>query len=290
MKTTLSVIILTFNEEKNIAGCLDDLKGFAEEIFIVDSYSTDRTLEIASLYTDKIYQHPFETQARQFNWALDNLPVSGDWIMRIDADERVPRILREEIEKTLPIMPPDITGLYIKRRFYFLGRWIKHGDYYPAWILRLWRKGKARSEEQILNEHIMLLEGKWKRLKNDFIDHNQKNLSFWIEKHNNYSVRYAKELINYKYFLGKNPQFIYPSLFGSYIQRKKWIKYKVYNRFPIFIRSAVYFVYCYFFRLGFLDGLEGLIFHFLHSFWYHFLIDARIYFFRKDPKSKIDLK
>ncbi len=291
MKLSISVIILTYNEELNIENCLKSVADWASEIIIVDSFSTDKTLEIAKKYTNKIAQRNFVNQAEQFNWALDNLVIKNDWILRLDADEYLTEELKKEIsevlakesisidqQKFLPIgqagLPAGrqeyesayaVNGYYIKRRVYFMGRWIRHGGYYPTWILRLFKKGKARSEEREMDEHIVLSEGKAEKLKNDFIDDNKKDLSWWIQKHNNYASREAKEAIQERY--------------GS---KKKRILY--YN-LPLFCRPFIHYIYRYFFQLGFLDGKEGLIFHFLHAFWYRFLIDAKLYEYKKSLKK-----
>jgi len=263
MKSSLGVIILTYNEEIHIERLLKNITDWADEIFIVDSFSTDKTLEIAKKYGCKIFQHKFENQAQQFNWSLDNIKIKNDWVLRLDADEYLTEELKKEIDEVLPRAQPSITGFYIKRKVYFMGRWIKHGAYYPIWFLRLFRKGKARSEQRAMDEHIVLLDGKAKKLKNDFIDNNKKDLEWWTAKHNNYSSRETAD-----------------ALAGDYGQAKK----KFYYRLPLFCRAFLYFIYRYFFRLGFLDGKEGLIFHFLQGFWYRFLVDAKIY----ETKIKVD--
>ena len=277
MSLPISVIILTYNEEKNIEACLKSVSDFAQDIFIIDSFSTDKTLEIARGYTNNIIQHSFETQAKQFNWALDNVEINTDWVMRLDADERVSEELAKELNDKLHNFSKDITGLYIKRRVYFMDHFIRHGGYYPTWLLRIWRTGKARSEEQILNEHIILLEGKTANLKHDIIDWNKKGLGFWIDKHNSFAERFAKEIIAIKDGSIKDVTLIDASIFGTQEERKRWLKQNLYVHLPMFVRCLLYFVYRYFLRLGFLDGLQGLIFHFLHGFWYLFLVDAKIY-------------
>jgi len=265
MKLPLSVIILTFNEELNIENCLKNVAGWANEIIVVDSFSSDKTLAIAKKYTDKIVKHTFVNQAEQFNWALANLKIKNDWILRLDADEYLTEELKAEITEKLENRPDDINGYYIKRRVYFMGRFMKHGGYYPAWILRIFRREKAHSEERKMDEHIVLLEGQAGKLKNDFIDDNKKDLAWWTGKHNDYSSREAIEAAK-----------------GNYGAGKKVFYYKL----PIFCRAFLYFVYRYFFRLGFLDGKEGLIFHSLQGFWYRFLVDAKIY---EMKKRKINL-
>jgi glycosyltransferase involved in cell wall biosynthesis len=299
MKLPISVIILTYNEEIHLERLLKNIAGWADEIFIVDSFSTDKTLEIVKTLTNADYmrtdadgqyrsafshygsvtivQHPFENQAQQFNWALENLDIKNEWILRLDADEYLTEELKEEIAQTLTNADltrtnaennrrdfADINGFYIKRRVYFMGRWIKHGGYYPIWFLRLFRKGKAKSEQRAMDEHIVLLEGRAEKLKNDFIDDNKKGLSDWIQKHNNYASREAADVLR-----------------GDYGTKKK----KIYYRLPLFCRVFLYFFYRYFIRLGFLDGKEGLIFHFLQGFWYRFLIDSKIYEARKTKKN-----
>lgn len=261
MKSSIAVIILTYNEEKNIEKCLKSVTGWTQEILIVDSYSTDKTLEIANKYSAVVIQHKFKNQADQFNWALDTLSIQSDWILKLDADEEILPELKEEIIKVLPKTSESITGFYIKRRVFFMNRWIRHGGYYPFWFLRLWRKGKGRSEERKMDEHIILSEGRTEKLKNDFIDNNLNNLRHWIEKHKKYATREAEDVKD-----------------GKHATNNKRI---LYYRLPPFLRVVFYFLYRYFFKLGFLDGVRGTMYHFLHGFWYRWLVDAKIYGFSK---------
>lgn len=273
MKLPLTVVILTYNEELNLESCLKSLKNWADEIFVVDSYSTDGTAQIAKRYNAKFIEHPFENQARQFNWVLDNLDIKSDWILRLDADERLTKELWQEIADVLSGTAPDVSGFYMKRRVYFMGRWIRHGGYYPTWILRLFRRGKGRSEDREMDEHIILLEGRAESFKNDFIDDNQKNLEFWISKHNNFSSREANEAIK---LMQAGNAGIDEKRLGPEVLKKRAAKRRYYSR-PPFFRVFIYFVYRYVFLLGFLDGVEGLIFHVLQGFWYRFLVDAKLY-------------
>ena len=268
MKIPISVIILTYNEELNLENCLKSIEDWASEVFIVDSHSTDKTLEIAKKYGAKTVQHAFENQARQFNWALDNLKIKSEWILRLDADEKMTDALWWEISAVLPKVPANINGFYIKRRVYFMGRWIKHAGVYPLWLLRLFKYGKGKSELKEIDEHIVLLEGKAGELKNDFIHDDKKSLSDWIQKHNDYSTREVETILNLTSDI--------PALGGQPV-RKRWLKEKFYYRLPLFFRAFIYFHYRYFFCLGFLDGKEGMIYHFLRIYWYRFLLDAKIY-------------
>lgn len=285
MKLPISAIILTYNEEQNLENCLKSIADWVHEIIIVDSFSTDRTLDIAKKYGSRIYQHPFENQAKQFNWALDNFDIHNEWIFRLDADERVTIELWHEIAEILPRTAPETAGFSIKRRVYFMGRWIKHGGRYPSWLLRLFRKGKARSEERKMDEHIVLLEGKSATLKNDFIDDNQKDLEFWISKHNSYSSREVEEIVTNGNGGGSAGNRL-ARLPNVQAKRNRWLNENFYRHFPLSLRAFLYFFYRYFLRLGFLDGREGLIFHFLQGCWYRFLVDAKIY--ERTKKHKLE--
>jgi uncharacterized protein (DUF362 family) len=286
MPLPLSIIILTYNEELNLEDCLKSVQGWADEIFIVDSFSTDKTLEIAKRYTGKIYQHTFEAQSKQFQWGLDTLPISNEWIMRLDSDERLTEDLKKEIQGVLHDPNKDIHGIYLKLRVYFMGRWIRHGDYYPFILLRIWRKGYGQIESRLMDEHIVV-DGKTITLRNDFIEENRKDISFWINKHNNYSTREVKQLLSGD--SDGTQVSVKGSLGGNKIQRKRWFKQHVYVKLPLFLRAFLYFLYRYFFKLGFLDGKEGLIFHFLQAFWYRFLVDAKIYEMKKSEVNKESL-
>lgn len=279
-KAPVSLIILTHNEEVNVERTLQSVRDWVGEILIVDSFSTDRTLELCRQYTDRIVQHAFENQAKQFNWALDNAAPKYPWVMRLDADERVTPELALEISETVPALPEEVTGIYLKRRVYFLGRWIRHGGYYPMWFLRIFRKGTGRYEE-ITEEHILLSTGRSIRFKNDLVDDNRKGVSFWVDKHNHWAIGEMLDLMSYGRGKGPPAGTISPSLFSTQERRRRWLKIHLYARFPILLRAFGYFCHRYLLQLGFLDGKEGLIFHFLQGCWYRFLVDAKIYEARK---------
>lgn len=274
MRQTLSLVVLTLDEELHLGRCLESAKEIAGQLVVVDSGSIDRTVEIARASGAEIYTHPFKNQAEQFNWALDNTDIKGDWILRLDADEYLTPDLREEIGKILENPPEGTQGFYMKRRVYFWGRWIRHGGYYPRWFLRLWRKGSARSEDREMDEHIVLLKGNAGMLKNDFVDENLRDLTFFTEKHNGFSSREAESLIRGDAGNAKTEE-----------DAKRTMRKSFYMRLPLFLRAALYFKWRYFFRLGFLDGVPGLVFHVLQGFWYRFLIDAKVYEAKRRKKS-----
>ncbi|MBI2035405.1 MAG: glycosyltransferase family 2 protein [Candidatus Liptonbacteria bacterium] len=279
MKLPISAIILTYNEELNIENCLQSIADWVDEIIVVDSMSRDKTLEIVKKYTDKVHQRRFVNQAEQFNWALDTVAIKNDWILRLDADEIMLPETWNEINEQFNKLTRETTGFYLKRRVYFMNRWIKHGGYYPAWFLRLWRRDAGRYEEREMDEHVILSSGKTINLQNDFEEHDRKNLSVWIEKHNKYATREAEAYLQTTE--QQNNTTIKADRHGSDPEKKRWYKENFYYKLPPFLRALLYFKYRYFIRLGFLDGIPGLIWHTLQGFWYRFLVDSKIYELKK---------
>lgn len=285
--TDISVIILTFNEEIHIGRCIESVKNISENIFVVDCYSTDRTAEIAENLGAKVFQHKWEkSYSKQFNWALENLPIDTEWILRLDADEYLSPQLNQEIKNKLPNLSKSINGVIFPLRRIFLNRTIKRGTG-KIKLLRLFRYKKAICEQRWMDEHIVLLEGEATEFENDFVDHNLNNLSWWINKHNGYAIREAIDLLDIELGLIEkkignaklNPQ--------AEDKRKKKIKYA---KQPLFLRAFLYFIYRYILKLGFLDGKEGFLWHFLQSWWYRTLVDALIFEIRMkcgNDKEKI---
>ncbi len=275
----LSVIILTFNEDMHIERCIDSVKSIAKHIYVVDSYSSDRTVELAKGLGALVYQNKWTNHAIQVNWALDNLPITTKWIFRLDADEFVTDDLSKEISERISILHESVTGIYLTRKVFFMDRWIRHGSYYPISFLRIWKHRHGRCEERWMDEHIKLTDGDTVKFEYDFVDDNKRSLGWWTEKHNGYATREAIETLNLKYNLFVSNT-VAPDFFGTQEQRKRWLK-MVYINMPLFLRPILYFSYRYFLKLGFLDGKEGLVCHFLQGFWYRFLVDAKIYEIRR---------
>lgn len=284
MKKSISVIILTYNEEKHISRCVNSLLPFANEIFVVDSFSNDRTVEIAESLGAIVYQNTWVNYATQFQWGIDNCNHTSDWLMRIDADEYILPELQNEIIQKLEDLSKDISGIYVKRRVYFKSKWIKRGGFYPVWLLRIWRKGDGYIEQRWMDEHIKLTNGKTINFECDLVDENMNDLTWWTQKHNNYATREAVDILNLKYTFLKYDE-IDANLFGSQEERKRYLKY-IYAKLPLFTRPFIYFHWRFFIKLGFLDGIQGLIWHFLQAFWYRFLVDAKIYEIEKLSKLK----
>ncbi len=288
-KVPLSVIIPVKNEEQNIKTCLESVK-WADEIFIIDSQSTDKTVEIAREYTDKIYQFDYKGGwPKKKNWALDSLPFENEWVLLLDADERVTPELREEIINAIKDSK-NMDGFYINRRFIFLGKWIKHCGWYPSWNLRLFKHKLGRFEnlhtEDTINtgdveidEHV-ILDGKAEYFKNDFLHEDYKDIYRFIDRHNKYSSWNAKVYFN---FLNKmqDEGTIGASFFGNPLRRKRFLK-KIWVRTPF--RPILRFIWMYFIRLGFLDGRAGFILCKLISL-YESMLNAKLY----ELKSKKSL-
>jgi glycosyltransferase involved in cell wall biosynthesis len=272
-KAPVSVLVLTRNEEANIAACLESV-GWASEAFVVDSFSTDRTVALAESLGAKVCVHRFQGYAAQRNWALNHLPFSNPWVLVLDADERVPGPLAEEIGRVINGGSRNCAGYYLKRRFFFQGKWLKRGGLYPTWLLRLFRPRHVRFEERPMNEHA-ILDGAAGYLKQPFDHHDRKPLSDWVAKHNRYAVLEAEEFFQ-ETLAGGYDSSIRVWFWGSQVERKRWIKLKVWNRLPLLVRPFLFFFRNYFLKLGFLDGRAGLVYHVLWSFWYPFLVSGRI--------------
>jgi glycosyltransferase involved in cell wall biosynthesis len=282
----ITLIVLTFNEEKQIERCISSAKDICSEIFIIDSFSTDNTKSISERLGAKVIQHQWPgNQAKQFNWGLENLPIKTEWILRLDADEYILPELAIEIKEKLSKLDKEASGIILKRRVYFMNRWIKHGGYYPTNLLRLWRYGSGKFEDRWMDEHVKLDIGKTVTFQNDFVDDNLNNLTWWSLKHNNYATREAVDLLNIKYKFLKSDS-IDSELSPQQDKRKRWLKENLYTSIPLFLRPFLYFIYRYIFRLGFLDGIPGLIWHFLQGFWYRFLVDAKIYDIERITKKE----
>jgi glycosyltransferase involved in cell wall biosynthesis len=276
-KIPLSIIILTFNEEKNITACLNSIGGHFENIFVVDSGSTDQTLEIIKNYPVEVIQHPFENYSKQRNWAFENLGLQTEWILNMDADHRLTIEIIEELKFIFSkAVNPNLNGMLVSRKTLFMGKWIKYGGHYPTYHAVLFRKGKGFCEDKLYDQHFKV-DGEVIKLKGDIIDLITESLSTFTLRHDKWSNLEALEQLYKK----TNENTISGSLVSNNpIAKRRYFK-NIYENFPLFVRPFLYFFIRYFLRLGFLDGKRGLIFHFLQCFWFRFLIDAKIYELKK---------
>jgi glycosyltransferase involved in cell wall biosynthesis len=270
----ISVFILTFNEEDNLPPLLKSLEGFTDDIVIVDSYSTDKTLEMCRAAGARVFQNKFVKHAPQCNWALETIDFRHDWVLRLDSDEMLPDKLKAELETLVATLPPDVTGIYLNRRQYFMNRWLKHGAMYPHFILRVWRKGSGVYENKT-EEHFVLSHGRAVKARNDFLEDNRKNdLRFWLRKHAELA---DSEVVDTMGIKRDDSVELEPRLLGEKIQRTRWFKENLYLKAPLFLRALLHFLYKYIIRLGFLDGKPGFIFYVNQAFWYRFFVDSRIW-------------
>lgn len=274
----LTVVVLTYNEELNLPYCLASTAGWVHETFVVDSGSTDHTVEVAERYGASVFTHPFARHAQQWNWALQNLPLSTPWILGLDADQCVTPELRHEIQQLLA--DPDTvnggpSGYFIKRRHIFRGQWIRYGGYYPKYLLKLFRCRDVWVDERDLVDHHFRVRGDVAKLQHDLVENNRNetDISVWVEKHCRYAGRQAQEEMNKA---RRHVQMdITQALLGSPDDRVLWRKI-LWGRLPLYVRPILYFLYRYIGRLGFLDGKAGFIFHFLQAFWYRLLVDIKL--------------
>lgn len=268
----IAVIILTYNEEQHIKRCIESVMCFSEEILVVDSFSTDSTVQISEQLGAKVVQHSFVNQAQQLNWFLEAYDINSQWILRLDADEIIMPELSKTIECQIAKFSPSISGATINRRIYFQGQWIRYGGIYPIPVLRLWKNKRAICEDRWMDEH-MIVDGEIVNLEGDLSDINLNNLTWWINKHNNYASREAIEVLLAN---EKIPESSRTLQLDSVAARKRWIKEVIYSKIPTGIRALLYFIYRYFLRFGFLDGSKGAVFHILQGFWYRFLVDQKV--------------
>jgi glycosyltransferase involved in cell wall biosynthesis len=271
----LTTIILTKNEEKHIARAITSVKGISERVMVVDSGSTDRTIEIARELGAEVLENPWINHATQFNWCLDRLPEDTNWVLRLDADEYISPRLHAQIAQQLQATSEDVAAMVVSRRMYFMGRAIRWGGIFPIRIARLFRHGRGRCEDKWMDEHI-IFEGKAIELSGELIDDNHNSITWWIEKHNAYASREVVELLNVDHrFLPRKAESKLQG--GRQASTKRWLKEKVYAKLPGGSRALLYFLYRYIVRFGFLDGKEGTAFHVLQGFWYRYLVDTKMH-------------
>lgn len=280
VKIPISVLIPAKNEEQNLPACLESVAR-ADEIFVVDSQSGDRSIDISEQFGATVVQFHFNGRwPKKKNWALDELPFRNEWVLIVDCDERIPDELWDEM--AIAIQNPDYEGYYLNRRVFFLGKWIRHGGKYPDWNLRLFRHAKGRYEnlntEDVQNtgdnevhEHVVM-SGNVGYLKNDMLHEDFRDLFHWIARHNRYSNWEARVYYNLLTGMGDDST-IGANLFGDAVQRKRFLK-RIWVRLPF--KPMLRFLLFYVFRLGFLDGQAGYIYGRLLS-QYEYQIGVKLF-------------
>lgn len=269
----ITIVILTKNEEVNLPECLASVRGFARRVVVVDSESTDQTVELAKKAGADVYVHHFENYSKQFNWALDHTGIDTKWCFRLDADERLTPALCAELEAlAIRHADNDVNGIVMEAWLYFLGRRIKHGCHNKRKLM-MFKTGTARIENRKMDEHTMLLSGRSVSARERFIHYDFKDITHWVNKMNWYATREMQDYFDFTN--GKTENLDEHSGAGiSGVRRKK---FGFYYKLPMFCRSWLLFLYFYIFRLGFLDGREGYIYNYMYHRWYRNLVDAKIY-------------
>jgi glycosyltransferase involved in cell wall biosynthesis len=268
-----AIIVLSFNSEDTLGATLSKAREISNEIFVVDSFSKDGTVVLAESFGAKVVQHPFEHYGAQRNWAIDNLPITSHWQLHLDADE----VMDDKLVDVIRKLPEDTTinGYFIARYVRFLGRVMRHGAMSPTWHLRLFRSGVGRCEERRYDQHFLLKEGDTAQLSGEMIDDIRMPLTEWTARHNRWADGEVAEM-----YAAEDGNRVEADKQGNPAQRKRYWR-KRYNQLPLFVRPFALFFYRYFLRLGFLDGKEGFIFWTLQTFWFRFLVDAKIFEKRK---------
>ena len=286
MSLNIAALILTKNEAIHIERCILSIKELVSKIYVIDSYSTDNTKNICLKYDVEFLENKFFNYSTQFNWGLEVIKKNNHkWVIRIDSDEIFTRNLVHEIENSLSNIDQKFSGISLKRKIIFNDKILNYGGT-SSYQLRIFRPYLGFCENRFMDEHIKV-KGKIKFLKEPFFDHNLKNLSWWIQKHNLYSNREVIDLLE----INKIDKFYKKGNLSKNNKFKRIFKVFIYGKTPILLRTFIYFLYRYFGLLGFLDGRRGLIYNFLQGFWYRFLIDAKIIELKNfSKKNNISLK
>ncbi|WP_443938100.1 glycosyltransferase family 2 protein [Pedobacter sp. MW01-1-1] len=279
-----SFVILTFNEEIHLPRLLESIKDLQAPIYILDSGSTDKTLEIAAQYQATIQQNTFINHPKQWHFALHNFDIKSPWIIGLDADQIVSKALLKQLQSFNLNEYADINGIYFNRKNFFQGKWIRYGGYFPFYQLKMFRTGLGYSDLNENMDHRFIVPGKTIIWKDAYlIEENLKenDIQFWLKKHERYSDLIAEEEIERSKKLRK--QSLKPRVFGNPDEQRAFLK-KIWWNLPLGLRPYLYFSYRMIFKLGLLDGKKGIYFHYLQGFWFRKLVDKKIHLLKKKER------
>lgn len=279
----ITAIILTKDEELHIERCIRSVQQVCRKVLVIDSFSTDRTCQIATSLGAEVVQHPFSNQAEQFNWAIDTLSIDTQWLWRVDADEIIEEGLARIAERELPLLPATVNGVYVNKKIVFMNRPLLHGGWYPAQQIKLVRKGFGRSEDKEMDEHLVVLSGETVSWDGDQTDWNLKPLDWWWHKHEGYAKREAHMQVTAWERQKQEAATVKGRLFGNGAERKRWMK-NLYAHCPLYVRPIIYFVGRYILLGGFLDGYAGWYWHTRQGLKYRMLVDREIGKLKKHDK------
>lgn len=278
----IACIILTKDEALHIERCIRSAQQVCATVWVVDSYSTDDTCQRAEALGTRVVQHPFTHQAAQFNWALDNLPITNAWIWRLDADEIIEPPLAALAEQQLPLLPQTVNGVSVNKKIVFMGRPLMHGGWYPAPQIKLVRRGYGRCEDKEMDEHLVVTEGETVHWNADQTDWNLRPLDWWWNKHIGYARREARNMLRMEQesLHAAETAEVQARLLGTDAERKRWLK-RAYAHCPPYVRPILYFLGRYVLMGGFLDGYAGWYWHTRQGLRYRWLVDRELNKLRK---------
>jgi glycosyltransferase involved in cell wall biosynthesis len=281
----VTLLVTTRNEEINIEKCLQSAHGFIDQIFVIDSESEDRTVEISRRYAEVInlpYDHS-KIIPWIYQWGLDNLPIRNEWVMILEADQELTPSLKEELQQLFSGADPNKNAYYVRRQQIFRGKPLRFGGYGSKYMLKLFRRSAGELDPEETDTRVYV-KGDIGKLKHPIIEHNFKEdeILFYLQKHLRYAEVFAREE-----FQRRQEGFKWKmeaKLFGTPDQRILWLK-QLYFRLPLYVRPFLYFFYRYIFLLGILDGKQGGAFHFLQAFWFRLVWDMRLEELMKEQQS-----
>lgn len=276
MNASFSFIILTYNEEMHLPRLLQSIADLNAPVFILDSGSTDSTLAIAGQFGAQTAQHPFVNHPQQWDQALKVFSIQTPWIICLDADQVVSETLKQKLRNFNSEDYANIDGIYFNRKFVFKSKWIKHGGYYPFYLLKMFRYGVGYSDLNENMDHRFVVPGNTTIWKDGIVleeNFKENKISFWLDKHNRYSDLVAQEEV--ERMRSMRAQTVKPIFFGSPDERTAWRK-QLWWKLPRYMRPVLYLTQRMIFQLGFLDGRTGIIYHFLQSFWFRLIVDVKI--------------
>lgn len=287
LKPDYSFIILTFNEARNLPRLLDSIQCLHAATYLLDSGSTDGTLEICSAYGVELRQHFFENHPKQWDIALKSFQIETPWVICLDADQVLGSSLIGLLQEFKAKDFQEVNGIYFNRRYIFKGKWIRYGGHYPKYLLKMFRYAVGYSDLGEYMDHRFIVPGRsviWKNA--DLLEENLKEdrLDFWIAKHNTYSNLLAAQYLAQHHQAPVKLQ-VHKLWFGLPDERKAFLK-ALWMRLPLLLRPFLYFGYRFIFQLGFLDGRTGWTYHFLHAFWFRLIVDLKVQEQLKTPPRK----
>ena len=250
-RSPVSVLIFTLNEELNLPACLNSLE-WCDDVVVIDSFSTDNTVDICRRGQVRVVQNTFTGFGDQRNFALQNVELKHDWVLILDADERVPQELARELSALATANASHIGAYRLRRRFHLWGKWLRHSSLYPTWVVRFVHRGKVRYVNRGHAETEQV-DGETAEIRSYLIDENVKDLDAWFDRQSEYAGKDAEYELESE---GASMTWL-SMLSADPMQRRVALK-RMAARLPI--RGFLYFLYCYLFRMGFLDGRDGLMF------------------------------